>query len=90
MIRDPVPLPPADSELARLVELMCDGAIDAPQRDRLESLLENDKAAVAGRVDVLVCHGRFDDFSSGKSEYGIIGIEEAPGDLCGCPGRRAR
>jgi hypothetical protein len=58
MIHDPVLLPPADSELAQLVELMCDGAIDAPQRDRLESLLENDRDAKLFYVAYLDIHAQ--------------------------------
>jgi hypothetical protein len=45
MSRAPVKLPPVDSELARLVEAMCDGTIAPTERDRLESLLAGDRDA---------------------------------------------
>ena len=46
MNRKSFTLPPADGELARLVEAMCDGAITAAERDRLESLLAADRDAM--------------------------------------------
>ena len=39
MTQDSILLPPADSELMRLVEAMCEGTITAHQTVRLESLL---------------------------------------------------
>ncbi len=49
-------LPPAESELARLVELMCDSAIAPAERDRLESLLTGDREAQLYYVAYLDLH----------------------------------
>ncbi len=58
MNRNPIKLPPADSELVRLVELMCDGVIAPAERDRLESLLENDRDAKLFYIAYLDLHAQ--------------------------------
>ncbi len=58
MNRNPIKLPPADSELVRLVELMCDGAISPAERDRLELLLENDRDAKLFYIAYLDLHAQ--------------------------------
>jgi len=56
MNRNSIKLPPADSELVRLVELMCDGIITPAERDRLELLLENDRDAKLFYIAYLDLH----------------------------------
>ena len=58
MNRNPVQLPPVESELARLVELMCDGAISPAERDRLESLMENNRDAKLFYIAYLDLHAQ--------------------------------
>ena len=58
MSHDPVRLPPAESELSRLVESMCDGTIVSRERDRLELLLENDRDAQLFYVAYLDLHAQ--------------------------------
>lgn len=58
MSLDPVRLPSADSELAQLIDLMCDGAITPDERDRLESLLENDRDAKLFCIAYLDLHAQ--------------------------------
>ena len=58
MSRGPVKLPPADSELSRLVELLCDAAIAPAERDRLESLLASDRDARLYYLAYLDLHAR--------------------------------
>ena len=58
MSRSRVKLPPSDSELARLVELLCEGTIRPAERDRLESLLADDRDARLYCVAYLDLHAR--------------------------------
>ncbi len=83
MNHNPIKLPPADSELVRLVELMCDGAISPAERDRLESLLENDRDAKLFYIAYLDLHAQMqwmmreecvDEGGSGVRGQGAEGV----------------
>ena len=58
MSREAIKLPAADSELARLVESMCDGTITPAEGDRLESLLADDRDAKLYYVAYLDLHAQ--------------------------------
>ncbi|MEN6449241.1 MAG: NPCBM/NEW2 domain-containing protein [Thermoguttaceae bacterium] len=58
MSDNPVKLPAADSELARLVEAMCDGTITPDEGQRLESLLAGDRNAQLFYVAYLDLHAQ--------------------------------
>jgi hypothetical protein len=58
MSRTPLKLPPADSELARLVESFCDGTITPAEGRRLESLLAGDREAQLFYVAYLDLHAQ--------------------------------
>ena len=53
-----ITLPPADGELARLVESMIDGTIAPEERDRLESLLADNPDAQLFYVASLDLHAQ--------------------------------
>ena len=58
MSHDSVPLPPAESQLSRLVESMCDGTILSDERDQLELLLEKDRNAQLFYIAYLDLHAQ--------------------------------
>ncbi|MCG2684291.1 MAG: hypothetical protein L6306_11850, partial [Planctomycetales bacterium] len=68
MSRTPVILPAADSELARLVESICDGTIAPAERDRLESLLTDDRDAKLYYVAYLDMHAQMQWITRGEGQ----------------------
>ena len=68
MSHDSVRLPPAESELSRLVESMCDGTIVSQERDRLELLLENDRDAQLFYVAYLDLHAQMQWMMRGEEK----------------------
>ena len=72
-----IKLPPADSELVRLVDAMCDGAISPAERDRLESLLTDDLAAKRYYVAYLDLHAQMQWFTRGEQGVGAA-IDRQP------------
>jgi hypothetical protein len=79
---DPVPLPPADSELAMLVEAMCEGTITPAERDRLEFLLENDDKAKLYYVACLDLHAQMRWLMrGGQSSGGVAGRDVVGHDV---------
>ncbi len=72
-----VKLPPADSELARLVESMCDGTITPAEGRRLESLLAGDREAQLFYVAYLDLHAQVQWMTrdGGDAECGTMNDE---------------
>ncbi len=68
MSRSPVKLPPADGELALLVESLCEGTIAAEQRDRLESLMANDREAKLYYVAYMDLHAQMQWLTRGEAQ----------------------
>jgi hypothetical protein len=90
MICDPIMLPPADSELVRLVELMCDGVISPTERDRLESMLEGSCDAQLYYVAYLDLHAQMQwlmrdekhgAIDAGDNQFGLRDAEAGPTDV---------
>ncbi|MBN1394305.1 MAG: NPCBM/NEW2 domain-containing protein [Pirellulales bacterium] len=61
-------LPPADDELARLVESYCDGAISSGERDRLELLLSGGRDAKLFFVAYLDLHAQMQWLTRGEKQ----------------------
>ncbi len=85
MSRGTVKLPPADSELARLVESMCDGAITPAEGRRLESLLAGDREAQLFYVAYLDLHAQVQWMTRGNrnDECGMMNDEFPAGTIPG-------
>ena len=73
MSREPVTLPPTDSELVRLVESVCDGTIEPAGRQRLESLLTGDPQAQLYYVACLDLHVQMRRLMRGRGKQPSAG-----------------
>ena len=93
MSRSSVKLPAADSELARLVEAMCDGTIAPGERDRLESLLADDRDAKLYYVAYMDLHAHIQWLTRGQeesaSEFGVRGSGQDFGFAADVPAAEA-
>ena len=69
MSRTTVELPPIDSELATLVDALCEGAITPDDRDRLEAILAGDRNAKLYYVAYLDLHAQVQWLTRGEDKW---------------------